>query len=175
MLIEPIPEWHLSDADEARIAALLARCFDTDFGGRSFFTHHHHLRLVVRDGSDIIGHMALVLRSVDIGQQRVTVAGLAEVATDPAHRGKGIAAALLSAAIREAKSSPARFLLLFGTAKVYPAAGFQPVSNRLAHIVLNGTRAGRVVSKGDDNLMVLPVRADPWPGDDLVDLRGPVF
>ena len=175
MQIERIHEWHLSAQDEALIADLLARSFSTDFGGRSFFSQHHHLRLVVRGDGQIIGHMALVLRSVQLGARRVTIAGLAEVATDPAQRGKGIAAALLQAAIGEARASPAGFLLLFGVAKVYAAAGFQPVTNRMAHIVLNGTRAGRVVSDGDDSLMVLPLRAEPWPEADQLDLRGQVF
>ena len=175
MSIETIPEWRLSAADEAEIAGLLARCFDTDFGGRSFFSQHHHLRLVVRERGRVVGHMALVLRSVDLGGRRVSVAGLAEVATDPDHRGKGIAAALLKAAMTEAKASPATFMLLFGQAKIYGAAGFQPVTNRLAQIVLTGTRAGRVVSGGDNGLMVLALRDDPWPADSLVDLRGQVF
>ena len=170
-----IPEWHLSAQDDALIADLLARSFPTDFGGRSFFSQHHHLRLVVRDMGGIIGHMALVLRSVDLGARRVTIAGLAEVATDPAHRGKGIAAALLQAAIAEASASPAVFLLLFGEAKVYAAAGFRTVSNRMAQIVLKGTRAGRVLSDGDDNLMVLPLRSEPWPDEAQLDLRGQVF
>ena len=175
MQIERVAEWLLSPQDDAQIADLLARSFPTDFGGRSFFTHHHHLRLLVRDGGAIIGHMALVLRSVDLGMRRVTIAGLAEVATDPAHRGRGIAAALLQAAIEEARVSPASFLFLFGEAKVYYAAGFRTVSNRIAHIVMKGGRAGRIVTDGDDNLMVLPLRSDLWPASDVLDLRGPVF
>jgi len=103
MLIEKIPEWDLSSQDDAEIAALLARCFPTDFGGRSYFIQHHHLRLVVRQ-PQIIGHMALVLRSVQLGDRLVSIAGLAEVATDPAHRGQGIAAQLLQAAIAEPNS-----------------------------------------------------------------------
>lgn len=168
--IERLAEWQLTARDEAAIADLLARCFTTDFGGRSFFTHHHHLRLIVRaDG--IIGHIALVLRSVVLGGRQVTVAGLAEVATDPAHRGQGIAADLLRVAIDEAKASPAEYLLLFGVASVYAAHGFRTVSNPLAHVDVGGTR---VVTAGDDDLMVLPLRATPWPMG-LVDLRGPVF
>lgn len=168
--IERLAEWDISALDEAAIAALLARCFTTDFGGRSYFTHHHHLRLIVR-GDGIIGHIALVLRSVQLGASRITVAGLAEVATDPAHRGQGIAAGLLQAAIEAAKESPAEYLLLFGVAKVYSAAGFHTVANHLTHVAVDGSR---VVIKGDDNLMVLPLRDTPWP-EGPVDLRGPVF
>lgn len=173
--IERIAEWDLTAADHAAIAELLGRSFATDFGGRSFFTHHHHLRLVLRDHGRIIGHMALVLRSVRLGDRRVTIAGLAEVATDAAHRGQGIAAALLQAAIREAGTTTAEFLLLFGVARVYAAAGFATVSNRMAHLVTEGEVVRRVVSDGDDSLMVLPLRGVAWPDADLLDLRGPVF
>jgi predicted N-acetyltransferase YhbS len=169
--VERLAEWNLSAADEAAIADLLSRCFATDFGGRSFFTHHHHLRLVIRaDG--IIGHMALVLRSILLDGRQISIAGLAEVATDPAHRGRGIAATLLRTAIAEAKASPAEFLLLFGVASLYAAAGFRPVANPL---VQTGVDGKQVVTAGDVALMVLPLRGQIWPDTALVDLRGPVF
>ena len=173
-MIDRIPEWHLSAQDDAEIASLLARCFETDFGGRSFFTQLHHLRLVHRQ-SVIVGHMALVLRAVLLGDRLVTVAGLAEVATDPAHRGQGIAGALLQTAISEARSSPAAFLLLFGEAKLYASAGFQPVANKMAYVVTTGSRVARIVSDGDDSLMVLPLSGQAWPYASTLDLRGPVF
>jgi predicted N-acetyltransferase YhbS len=164
--VHQIPEMQLSAADDAAIAGLLARCFTTDFGGRSFFIHHHHLRLVIRDGGAIISHVALMLRSVSIGGQRVSVAGLAEVATDPAHRGQGHAATLLHAAIEAAKASPAAFLLLFGQAGLYGAAGFWAVPNPVTQLDLQpGASAG---------LMVLALQGRPWPAG-VLDLRGPEF
>ena len=36
-------------------------------------------------------------------------------------------------------------------------------------------RAGRVVSDGDESLMVLPLRGEPWSGSEPLDLRGQVF
>jgi len=175
MLIERIPEWHLNAADDAAIAGLLAVCFPTDFGGRSFFVQRHHLRLVVRDEGAIIGHMALTLRAVQLGGRLTTVAGLAEVATHPAHRGRGIAAALLQAAIRESRASPAEHLLLFGAAGIYQAAGFRTVFNKLAHVASKGSRVARLITTGEDHLMVLQTGDRPWPEDELVDLRGPMF
>ncbi len=175
MQVDLIPEWNLTTALDTEIAALLARCFRSDFGGRSFFYKRHHLRLVTREAGVIVGHMALTLRSVQLGDRLVTIAGLAEVATDPTQRGKGIAAALLQTAVAEAKASPAEYMLLFGVAKLYAAAGFHKVSNKMAHVAAKGTRAVRVVSAGDDNLMVMPLRDRPWPDAAPFDLRGPVF
>ena len=36
-------------------------------------------------------------------------------------------------------------------------------------------RAGRVVSDGDESLMVLPLRDEPGPGSEPLDLWGPGF
>ena len=161
MLIEKIPEWHLSPQDHTEIASLLARCFSTDFGGRSYFTQPHDLRLIYRQGP-IIAHIALLLRSVQLGDRLVTIAGLAEVATEPAHRGQGLAATLVQAAIAEARTSPAEYLLLFGTAKLYTAAGFRNIPNQIAQI-------------SDTSLMMLPVKDQPWPDTAPLDLKGPSF
>lgn len=174
MLIEKIAEMQLSANDEAEIAGLLACCFDTDFGGRSYFIQRHHLRLVHRQGV-IVAHIALTLRAVLLDQRLVTIAGLAEVATDPHWRGQGFAAALLQEAISQAKEGPAQYLLLFGSAALYSAAGFRKVSNRTAHVVTRGDHVERVVGEGADTLMALPLGARPWPDTAPLDLRGPVF
>lgn len=175
MPVERIPEWSLTAADNAAIIDLLARSFDTDFGGRSFFTQPHHLRLVERREGRMVGHMAMLLRSVLLGQQQITIVGLAEVATDPAFRGLGIAAGLLQAAIAEARTTQAPFFLLFGEARLYAAAGFRAVANPVAHVVTKGTRVGRVAERADTSLMVLPLRDEPWPEAALLDLLGAKF
>ena len=64
MVIEPIAEWQLTEPDEAQIAGLMALCFDTDFGGRSFFKTRHHLRLVIREAGQIVAHIALQFRAM---------------------------------------------------------------------------------------------------------------
>jgi predicted N-acetyltransferase YhbS len=174
MKIETIPETRLTRAEDAEIAALLARCFDTDFGGRSFFQQRHHLRIVARDPA-LIGHMAMTFRAIRIGGLLTDVVGLAEVATDPGHRGKGTASTLLQAAIAEAKCCTAEFLLLFGTAGLYAAAGFQPVHNPLTWIDLTGARMGAVRSERADTLMVLPLRDRPWDPAAPLDMLGNLF
>lgn len=173
--IERIQEWQLTAADDRAIAALLARCFPTDFGGRSYFVQPHHMRLVVRHDGQIIGHMALLLRAVDLDGRRLIIGGLGDVATDPAHRGKGIAAALLHEAIAMARSSPAIFLLLFGVAKIYASAGCQAHANPLVHLVWDNGQTRQVMSQGSEDLMVLPLRDEPWLAHAFLDLRGALF
>lgn len=175
MQVDRIPEWALTAQDEAQVVALLARAFDTDFGGRSFFQQRHHLRLLVRDGGQVIGHVALLWRAVRLDGDLVTIAGLAEVATDPDHRGKGIAGHLLQHAIAEARASNAAFLTLFGTAALYEAAGFRPAANPMRWIDMTGARLGEICQKTTRYLKVLPLGERAWDDAAEFDLLGNLF
>ena len=172
--IEVVPEIALSSGHDAQIAALLERCFDTDFGGRSYFQQRHHLRILAWEGG-LVSHVALLLRAVRLGPDLVDIAGLAEVATHPDHRGKGIAAALVQRAIGEARVSLARHLLLFGTANIYAAAGFSPQLNPLIWTDMTGARTGGVMQTPEDALMVLSLHGNCWPEKASLDLLGTRF
>ena len=174
--IETIPEWALVPGDEAAIAGLLARCFDTDFGGRSYFRTRHHLRLVSRDQQGaIIAHMALQFRAVRLGGRLIHIAALGDVATDPGQRGKGLAGALLQAAIAAARASRASHFLLFGTAKLYAAAGFLPASNPLTYLDLDGARTGPLRREPSEVLRVLSLGEAPWENGADLDVLGGLF
>ena len=175
MQIERIPEWALSPEDEAQIAHLLARAFSTDFGGRSYHQQRHHLRLIHRAQGRIIGHIALLFRAVRLGDALIDVAGLAEVCTHPDHRGQGIAQALLQAAIAEAAASHASHLLLFGNANLYSGNGFQCQTNLLTYLDLHGAVTGTVRTEAAEQLMVRPLRDQPWRAADPLDLLGTLF
>lgn len=176
MTVETIPEHLLTNADEAAIAALLARCFTTDFGGRSFFQTRHSWRHLLRHRGQAIAHLAVQLRSVRLGEDLLTIAGIADVATDPDHRGQGHAAALLQVALTTARQSPASHVLLFGTAKLYPAAGFRPIRNPLTYIDLTDARSGQLHrDRPEDHLQVLDLSDTPWDETKPLDLLGGLF
>lgn len=173
---EIIAEQALSDADDRAIADLLARSFATDFGGRSYFQTRHSWRHVIRQGDRIVAHLAVQLRAVRLGQRLLTVAGIADVATDPDHRGAGLAGALLQAALEASRTSPASHALLFGTAALYPAAGFRPVANPITYLDLTGAQSRdlhrtRVVP----HLQVLDLSDLPWDETLPLDLLGGLF
>jgi predicted N-acetyltransferase YhbS len=174
MRTERLEEVRLSAPDEAEIADLLSRCFDTDFGGRTAFRQRHHLRFIVRDQA-IVGHLACTFRDIRQGSRLIPVIGLAEVATDPNHRGKGIASALLDAAIAEGRLGPARFALLFGDAPIYARSGFQPVRNMMRYVEMDGAVTGEVRKEAVEGLMVLPLRDRPWDAGTMIDILGHLF
>ncbi len=173
--IERIHEIEMTAGDEAEIAALLALCFDSDFGGRSFYRTRHNLRLVLREGGAIVAHMALQYRAVRLGGRLITVAALAEVATHPGCRGRGLAAGLLQAAIAEARASQAAYFLLFGDAALYAAAGFAEVQNPMIYVEMDGAQTGDVKREAAEVLQVLAMGAQPWDGAAELDVMGALF
>lgn len=175
-MMETIPEHLLTNADETAIAALLKSCFITDFGGRSFFQTRHSWRHVLRHDGQIIAHLAVQLRAVRLGDRLTTVAGIADVATDASHRGNGHAATLLQAALDTARQSPAQHALLFGTAQLYPAAGFRSIGNPLTYIDLTHARTGALYrDKPEEHLQVLDLKDGPWDEAKPLDLLGGLF
>ncbi len=171
--IERIEELRLRPGDEATIAALLGRCFDTEPGARGRFSQRHHLRLVLRDPG-IVGHVALTFRSVRAGERLIAILGLAEVATDPDRRGEGIAGRLVAAAIAEGRASSAEFMALFGDAGIYAAAGFKPVQAPVRAVEMTRARSKPLTDMCRTDLMVLPLRDTGWP-EGPVDMLGHAF
>lgn len=174
-LIEMVCEQSLTHAAEAEIAALLARCFATDFGGRSFFLTRHHWRHLVRRDGRIVAHLAVQLRAVRRGGRLTTIAGIADVATDPSVRGQGLAAALLQAAIRQSRAAPVDHILLYGTARLYAGAGFRPAANPTTFVDMPGAATAAVCRSPARHLMVLDLTDVAWDGTAELDLLGPMF
>ncbi|MBM1220489.1 GNAT family N-acetyltransferase [Ponticoccus sp. SC2-23] len=175
MLIERIEEMHLTPELDREIAGLLLTAFDTEFGGNSFYKQRHHVRLTARDAGRLVGHMALCFRAIRIGDEMVDIVGLGEVSTATDRRGEGIASMLLDRAIAEARETKADFFVLFGTALLYPAAGFRAVGNPVRFLRIEGGRSIDIEEGPSSDLMVLEMRDRAWPSDLQVDLLGPIF
>jgi len=175
MRIERIEEARLTPADEAEIAALLRRCFVTDFGERSYFVQRHHVRVVARDEDVILGQMGLCLRAIRMGERLVDIVGLGDVCTAPERRGEGIASQLMVAAIAEARAMPADFFVLFGDRPLYAGAGFARQTNVLRYLDMEGACTGEVHVGRRGGLMILPLGGLDWDADAEVDLLGWLF
>ena len=176
MRIDVIAEMDLTPADDAAIGRLLTGAFGGGFDGRSFHKQRHHLRIVARDADDaILGHVALLIRDIRVGDRLTPVIGVAEVATREDHRGQGIAAALLGEALSQARRSLADFVVLFGNRPIYAGMGFTAAANPLTYVMLDGARSHGRLSRSDDTLMVLPLRDADWDHGADVDLVGHIF
>ncbi len=176
MQIEQIAEMDLTTADDRAIGQLLNAAFSTaEFNGRSYFQNRHHLRVIARDGDAIIGHIALSIRAIRMGDTLLDSVGIAEVATHPDHRGKGIASALMEEALTAARATIADVCILFGDEKLYAGVGFQAKTNRTLTISMHNQRSGPQENRAGDKLMVLPLRDITWDDNALIDFIGFAF
>ena len=175
MKVDAIPEMLLTATDDTAIAALLGQVFRLDYDARSFYKQRHHLRLVVRQGTRIIGHMALCFRAIRMGDQLVDIVGLAEVATHPGHRKQGIASTLMTHAVRHAKASKAGFFILFGDEPLYAATGFVQRSNEMTFVVMDDAKTHKIMSDTDDRLMVMDLTEKAWDDQTTIDWLGHLF
>ncbi len=171
---EILPEWRLDAETEGQIAMLLADAFPTDYGGRSFFQQRPHLRLIRRD-PDVVGHVAVFLREVRLDGHLKQVLGIGDIATHRAHRGTGIASALLGQALTPPIAGRAEFALLFGRRGLYDRAEFRRAANPIRHVDLTGAESRAITQTSSDFLMVRPLRGTNWPEHAPLDLLGAMF
>lgn len=168
-------ELRLVPALDQQIAALLELCFPTDFGGRSFFQNRHHARFLTREDGALTGHLAVGFRAVWLGDQRLDVLGIAEVAVHPDFRRRGIGAALVVAALQEGRDAHADAVLLFGDQPIYGRAGFRAVTNPITRIEMHAARTGATIRDTPANLMVHPLGGTAWDDTAPLDLAGFTF
>lgn len=142
--------------------------------GGVFFETRQHMRLVHRQGP-LVAHMALQFRAMRLGGRLINVAGVADVATDPDCRGLGIGGKMLAAALEEARASLAEYILLFGTAGLYRAAGFRQARNPLIWVEMRGAVTSGIRRAPAESLMVLPLREKEWEESAELDVLGNFF
>jgi predicted N-acetyltransferase YhbS len=175
MKVQIVNELDLAPALDQEIAQLLARAFDTDFGGRSYFRQRHHQRLIARIDGTLAGHVALTYRSIALGGQMFPIIGLAEVATDDAFRGQGVARGLITRAIETARHSNAQFALLFGDPAHYQRYGFEVAENNLRYLELDSGVSESVQTVIDPSFMQIATGDTRWDAQAEIDLMGHMF
>ena len=88
-------------------------------------------------GNQVVGHIARLDFSVSLSGTPAAVAGIASVATDPAHRRKGIANRLLAAILKTADAEQLPAVLFTGLPAVYLPHGFSTVPQEYIAIPVN--------------------------------------
>ena len=125
-----------------------------------------------RLGGKLVSHIGIVDRTVRVGGQSLSIAGIGGVATHPQFRRRGFTGMLLQTALEQMRQRGSGnsydFAMLFCSDPMLPyytKRGFSEVPNPV-HIL----EAGRWILF-EDHRMVLPLSGKPWPEGE-VDVSG---
>lgn len=176
--LKVIYEKDISEELHIAIREGLVDCFPADTG---YFSRQSwwHTRpawrvLAVRDDGKVIGHVAVVVRTVSVGPGRVPVrsAGIQSVFVRPEYRGKGLSDQIMAQAMDEAKQRQLDAGLLFCVPK-YESAYARMGWTRIYTDVLMRNEEGKPVPiPGKNIVMVFPLNEKEFPTGEI-DLMGP--
>ena len=170
--IERIEELRLTPEREDEIAKLLDEVFSVDFEGRSFFQNRHHCRFMAYQENELVGHLAIAYRAIQMGERRIDVVGIGEVAVATNARKQGIATQLVQCALEEARLAHADFATLFGEEALYAKAGFIKAPNVITLIEMEGAKTSKIVRETNAHFMVNALGDLNWDENAPIDLAG---
>lgn len=129
--------------------------------------------LAIFDGPRLLAHAALVCRNIRTSAGEQTVAGLAQVCTDPSARGAGLGVRIVRAALAPVDAGDFSLALFQTTDDVQPfyeRLGARRVENRFINSLGDDPEADAF---WESVQMIYPGEA-PWPSG-VVDLQGPGY
>ena len=97
--------------------------------------------VILQQGQTIIAHVAVMDRTISVGQIPLHIAGVANVSVLPQYRGKALSSQVVNASMEEAKKRAFDFGLLFTSQpvkKVYTRCGWQVAEDRKVIKTENG-------------------------------------
>jgi predicted N-acetyltransferase YhbS len=115
--LEIIDEKNMTSSEDRKIRELLCQCFPDDL---SFFSVCRHWNnclseysLVYRNADQILGHVAIVTRTIRWGDQSMRMAGIQSLAVDVSMRKSGVSQELMTQCMDESKRRGYELGLLF--------------------------------------------------------------
>lgn len=178
-----IDEKDISEELDIAIREGLVECFppDAEYFSRQSWWHARPAWRVLAVGDDgkVIGHIAVVVRTVSVGPGGVPVrsAGIQSVFVRPEHRGKGLSDQMMAQAIAEAKERQLDAGLLFCVPKyenVYRRMGWIKIDVRQTYgrILMRNEEGKAMPIPGKNITMVYPLNVKRFPTGSI-DLKGP--
>ena len=127
------------------------------------------LILILKDGLEVIGHLALYRREVVIGDENIEIGMIGGVVVAPAHRGQGHSHTLVQRAHAYLREQAVPFSALFALQpRVFQSSGYKPMQNSTRFLDGDGSWKTLVYRGG----MYAELLDRTWPNQ-LLDLRGP--
>ncbi|WP_087025818.1 GNAT family N-acetyltransferase [Thaumasiovibrio subtropicus] len=151
---------------DLKLRTLLSTCFVGAHNAR-FKTQRYYNQLpqhrwyILGDQDEVVAHIALHERTVNVNDKVIAIGGVSEVCVLPAYRGQGLVHLLLKHLHEKQKALGMAFSVLFGETEVYGSTGYQKVEN--LHLMAESGEWGI-----GDKVMVLAVNAkEKWPSGEV--------
>jgi predicted acetyltransferase len=129
---------------------------------RNYYARHGipTTSLLLKDGSSVVGHLAVYERHIRIGADTVLIGLLGEIATATDRRRTGLARLLIRHAHEHLQAQSIPFSILFAfEPRIYLSSGYQPMQNQTTFIDADG-QSRTFVFRGS---MYAELLADVWP------------
>ena len=173
--IEQVRE-DMIDADtHAELRELLDLSFPGYFTERSYFKQLPHFRYLGKGGGDLIGHVALDHRVIQVDGQPHRIYGIVDLCVHPEWRGRTIGRALLAQVEKDARAAGVDSIILFAdNQRLYEECGYVSVENECTWLAIDEHKSIDVRSDSlADCMMVKSLKLDWTEGP--VDLLGYLF
>jgi predicted N-acetyltransferase YhbS len=173
--LELVEESRLDAATDAAVRQLLCACYPADAGcfsrSRPWNGCVPEWSAISRAGGRVVGHVAVVVRTVSCAGRGAKIAGIQNLAVTPELRRTGLSRRLMTAAMREAERRGIRWGLLFclpGLERFYASLGWK----RLDVPVSMADALGRSAPIPAKNIaMALELAGESFPPG-AIDLQG---
>jgi len=176
LITRRIEEYKIPKKKHTQIRALLERSFSEYPEGRSYYQQVPTFRYLVSEQKQLVGHMAVDYRVVNIADEVCTIFGIGDFCVDPSFQSKHIATHLMETVEIEAQKNSIDFLVLIAQDHgFYKKKGFKLQKNTCRWLILTNQKTLGVGHRNiTESLMIKEMGAKKWkPG--LVDFMGTIF
>lgn len=136
-----------------------------------FFKEMPRYRWYIEDGDELVAHVALHEKTINVDVQKLRIGGIAEVCVHPDYRKKGLAKKVLNGADDWMIMRGYKFSMLFGDTNVYASSGYFSIDNKIIYV---DYKTNQIKIEKNIDAMVKQLSDKPWPTG-YVNLNGPTF
>lgn len=174
--IQRIEEFQIGQEVHLLINQLLNQTFGDYYEQQSYFKQLPSFRFLVWQQDQLVGHMAIEHRNINIGGQLSRIFGVADLCVDHAFQSQHIASSLLEALDDLGKAYHIDFVVLIAqNHEVYEKNGFSLVNNTCKWLMINQHQTLGVANRRiEECLMVKAMNQKKW-NEGVIDFLGHLF
>ncbi|MEM7105459.1 MAG: GNAT family N-acetyltransferase [Bacteroidota bacterium] len=170
-----IEEYKIPMDTRVKIVALLQHSFEA-YPQRTYYKQVPDFRMLVEDGSNLLGHMAVEHRVINMGGVPIRIFGVIDLCVAESHKSRGIASTLLQNLEKMGNNYKVDFIVLFADDhRLYLNNGFELATNPCRWLMINDHQSLGVARRSlKDCFMIKQLGKKTWKEGE-VDMMGTVF